>query len=89
VLYKRVVLQLVCYKQVKDCVISVIMVKQSASQEYGSAYDRFMRNQEALYSRLSGLAGIGQQATGAATGAGASAARKYWSNYCGWNYCSK
>jgi hypothetical protein len=49
--------------------------QQAASQEYGSAYDRFMRNQEALYSRLSGLAGIGQQATGAATGAGAQAAQ--------------
>jgi hypothetical protein len=47
----------------------------SASQEYGSAYDRFMRNQEALYSRLSGLAGIGQQATGSATAAGAQAAQ--------------
>ena len=36
--------------------------QQSASQEYGSAYDRFMRNQEALYSRLSGLAGMGSEA---------------------------
>lgn len=44
--------------------------QQSASQEYGSAYDRFMRNQEALYSRLSGLAGIGTQAAGAAGQAG-------------------
>jgi hypothetical protein len=49
--------------------------QQSASQEYGSAYDRFMRNQEALYSRLSGLAGVGQQATGAATAAGAQTAQ--------------
>jgi hypothetical protein len=49
--------------------------QQSASQEYGSAYDRFMRNQQALYERLSGLAGVGQQATGAATSAGAQAAQ--------------
>lgn len=49
--------------------------QEAASQEYQSAYDRFMRNQEALYQRLSGLAGIGSQATGAATGAGASAAQ--------------
>ena len=48
--------------------------QQAASQEYQSAYDRFMRNQEALYTRLSGLAGVGQQAAGAATGAGTQAA---------------
>lgn len=38
-----------------------------ASTEYQSAYDRFMKNQEALYGRLAGIAGIGQ---GAVSGAG-------------------
>ena len=31
--------------------------QQAASQEYGSAFDRFMKQKEALYGRLSGLAG--------------------------------
>lgn len=39
--------------------------QQAASQEYGSAYDRFMRNQQALYDRLSGLAGLSTTAAGA------------------------
>jgi len=36
--------------------------QQAASQEYGSAYDRFMKNREALYTRLSGVSALGQQA---------------------------
>ena len=31
--------------------------QQAASQEYGSAFDRFMKQKEQLYSRLAGLAG--------------------------------
>lgn len=31
--------------------------QQAASQEYGSAFDRFMKQKEALYGRLAGLAG--------------------------------
>ena len=36
--------------------------QQAASQEYGSAYDRFMRNREALYNRLAGITSAGQTA---------------------------
>lgn len=32
----------------------------AASQEYQSAYDRFMNNQNTAYNRLAGLAGVGQ-----------------------------
>ena len=35
----------------------------AASQEYGNAYNRFMNNQNTLYNRLAGLAGVGQAAT--------------------------
>jgi len=36
----------------------------AASQEYQSAYDRFMRNQETAYGRLAGLAGMGSNTAG-------------------------
>lgn len=48
--------------------------QESASQEYGNAYNRFMRNQETLYNRLAGIAGVGQTATGAVGAAGQTAA---------------
>lgn len=41
-----------------------------ASTEYGAAYDRFMRNQEALYTRLRDLAGVGTEAGARAGEAG-------------------
>lgn len=40
----------------------------AASTEYQSAYERFMKNQEALYNRLSGLAGIGTSGAAGAVG---------------------
>jgi hypothetical protein len=36
----------------------------AASQEYQSMYDRFMKNQETAYGRLSGLAGMGSNTAG-------------------------
>lgn len=41
-----------------------------ASQEYGSAYDRFMQNKNTLYNRLSGISASGQNAVGAQIGVG-------------------
>lgn len=54
--------------------------QQAGAQEYQSAYDRFMRNQEAAFNRLSTLAGAGQTATGAATQAGTAAGQQIGSN---------
>lgn len=48
--------------------------QESASQEYGNAYNRFMKNQEALYNRLSDIAGVGQRSTENATASGTRAA---------------
>lgn len=44
----------------------------AASTEYQSAYDRFMNNQNTLYNRLAGVAGIGQTANTVAGQAGQS-----------------
>tara|TARA_R110002020_G_scaffold10785_5_gene40950 strand:- start:1742 stop:2935 length:1194 start_codon:yes stop_codon:yes gene_type:complete len=41
-----------------------------ASQEYGSAYDRYNIDQTNTYNRLAGIAGMGQQSTGQMAGAG-------------------
>lgn len=41
-----------------------------ASQEYGSAYDRYQNNKNTLYNRLSGLSSSGQNAVNAQIGAG-------------------
>lgn len=46
----------------------------AASQEYGAAFDRFMRNQETAYGRLAGLAGIGTNTAGNIGTAGQTAA---------------
>jgi len=55
----------------------------AASQEYGSAYDRFMRNQDTLYNRLSGIAGLGSGAVGQVSGQGQAAAGAAGSNITG------
>lgn len=47
--------------------------QEAASQEFANAHARFMQNKEALYNRLSNLAGIGTQA-GSSMGAATSAA---------------
>lgn len=44
--------------------------QQSASQEYGSAYDRFNINQGNIYNRLANIAGMGQTAVGTQAGIG-------------------
>jgi hypothetical protein len=55
----------------------------AASQEYQSAYDRFMNNQNTLYNRLSGIAGLGQNALGTVSGQGQAAAGAAGSNITG------
>lgn len=55
----------------------------AASQEYQSAYDRFMNNQNTLYNRLSGIAGIGSGAVGQVAGVGAQTAGGMGSNITG------
>jgi hypothetical protein len=55
----------------------------AASQEYQSAYDRFMNNQNTLYNRLSGIAGIGSGAAGQVAGVGAQTAGGMGSNITG------
>jgi hypothetical protein len=55
----------------------------AASQEYQSAYDRFMNNQNTLYNRLSGIAGIGSGAIGQVAGVGAQTAGGMGSNITG------
>lgn len=46
----------------------------AASTEYQSAYDRYMNNQNTLYNRLAGLAGVSQTATNSSNSAGSNAA---------------
>jgi len=46
----------------------------AASQEYGNAYNRFMQNKEALYNRLSGMAGLSSSTANSMGTAGANAA---------------
>lgn len=52
----------------------------AASQEYGAAFDRFRTQQNDLYNRLAGLAGVGQTATGSIGSAGQNAANQIGSN---------
>lgn len=52
----------------------------AASQEYQAAYDRFMNNQNTLYNRLAGLAGVGQTASTNMTNAGLTAGGNIGSN---------
>lgn len=54
--------------------------QEAASQEYGAAYDRFMKNKSVLYDRLAGLAGIGTGAGNAMAGATSTAAANIGSN---------
>lgn len=54
-----------------------------ASQEYGNAYERFMRNKQALYSRLSDLAGLGSRAGSEAAAAGTAAGGQIGANIIG------
>lgn len=54
--------------------------QDSASQEYGNAYGRFMQNRAVLYDRLSNLAGIGTGAGNAMTAATSGAANQIGSN---------
>lgn len=44
--------------------------QQSASQEYGAAYDRYNMNQGNIFNRLAAISGIGQTSTGQLTGQG-------------------
>jgi hypothetical protein len=44
--------------------------QQSASQEYGAAYDRYNMDQGNIFNRLAAITGIGQTATGQLTGQG-------------------
>lgn len=44
--------------------------QQSASQEYGAAYDRYNADQGNIFNRLAAITGIGQTATGQLTGQG-------------------
>lgn len=44
--------------------------QQSASQEYGSAYDRYNMDQGNIFNRLAAITGIGQTSTGQLTGQG-------------------
>ena len=55
----------------------------AASQEYQSAYDRFMRNQETAYGRLSGLATTGINAAGTMSNAASSMAANKGQNIMG------
>ena len=55
----------------------------AASQEYQSAYDRFMNNQNTLYNRLSGIAGLGSGAVGQVAGVGAQTAGGMGTNITG------
>ena len=52
----------------------------AASQEYQAGYGRFMANKEALYNRLSNLAGLSSSTAGSLAGAGATAAGQMGSN---------
>lgn len=52
----------------------------AASQEFGAANARFLQNQGLLFDRLSGLAGIGQNAANTATSAGQAAANAIGQN---------
>lgn len=54
-----------------------------ASQEYGNAYERFMKNKQALYSRLSDLAGLGSRAGSEAAAAGTAAGGQIGANIIG------
>lgn len=45
--------------------------QESASQEFGSAYDRYRQNQSDLYSRLTGVSNTGMSAAGGIAGSGA------------------
>lgn len=44
--------------------------QQSASQEYGAAYDRYNMDQGNIFNRLASITGIGQNATGQLAGVG-------------------
>lgn len=44
--------------------------QQSASQEYGAAYDRYNMDQGNIFNRLAAITGIGQNATGQLAGVG-------------------
>lgn len=57
--------------------------QQAASQEYQSAYDRFRQQQESLYNRLAGIAGIGQTVGGQAAAGGQQAAGTIGGNIIG------
>ena len=54
-----------------------------ASQEYGQAYNRYNINQDSLYNRLAGLAGMGQTATGQLQNAGGNYAQGATDLYTG------
>ena len=54
--------------------------QQSASQEYGNAYNRFNADQTNQYNRLSNLVGIGQNAAAMSGNAGAQTAQAVANN---------
>jgi hypothetical protein len=55
----------------------------AASQEFGSAYDRFMRNRQAVYDRISNLSGLSPSTAQSVGGAGTTAATQIGSNLIG------
>lgn len=55
----------------------------AASQEYGSAYERFMRNRQAVYDRISNLAGLSPNTASSVASAGSTAASNIGSNIVG------
>lgn len=57
--------------------------QDAASQEYQSAYNRYMQNRDQVYNRLAGLAGIGQSVGAGMAQAGAGAAQNIGSNLIG------
>ena len=54
--------------------------QEAASQEYGSAFDRFMRTKQSLYERLAGLAGTASPIAGSLGEAGAGMAGRVAGN---------
>lgn len=57
--------------------------QNAASQEYQNAYNRFSNNQQNRFSRLSNIAGMGQNATGQMVNAGGNYANQMSNNLTG------
>jgi len=57
--------------------------QESASQEYGNAYNRYNTNQTNLYNRLAGISGSGQTATNSLASVGQNTANQIGENLMG------